>query len=283
MKVFYRPEQSAHNAASYSPSAGKPAQVVADWLDRGVINADDVIGFEPVDNLTLAKAHDVSYVYDVMELATNNGFGNRDPEVARSLLYTNGSFLAAAEYAVLHNTHTCSPTSGFHHAGFGRGGGFCTFNGLMVAAIALKEAGLVQTVAILDCDAHYGDGTQDIIDRLGIDWIKHYTFGRHFRTKEDVGHGGRRFLSWLREAVEDCQGVSLVMYQAGADPHVRDPLGGMLGTKAMMERDFEVRRLRNPLVWNLAGGYQRSHRGDIGPVLSLHRQTAEIWTGKFNG
>ena len=29
--VFYRPEQSSSDAASYSPSADKPRQVVADW------------------------------------------------------------------------------------------------------------------------------------------------------------------------------------------------------------------------------------------------------------
>ena len=46
MKLFYRPEQSATNAGTFSPSAGKPALVVADWLRRGLVNADDVLDLE---------------------------------------------------------------------------------------------------------------------------------------------------------------------------------------------------------------------------------------------
>ena len=34
MKVFYRPEQTARNAGTFSPSAGKPALVVQDWLAK---------------------------------------------------------------------------------------------------------------------------------------------------------------------------------------------------------------------------------------------------------
>jgi acetoin utilization deacetylase AcuC-like enzyme len=75
--------------------------------------------------------------------------------------------LAAAEYAVLHNEVVCSPTSGFHHAEYRNAGGYCTFNGLMVTALALKDAGLVNRVAILDCDAHYGNGTDSIIKQIG--------------------------------------------------------------------------------------------------------------------
>lgn len=280
MKVFYRPEQVAENAASFSPSAGKPALVVADWLKHKLITEDDIETFEPVSRETLALAHDRAYVDGVLDLEVDNGFHNRDAQVAASLPYTTGSFLAAAEHAILYNTHTCSPTSGFHHAGYSRGHGFCTFNGLMVAAMALKQSGLIRNLAIIDCDAHYGDGTQDIIDTLGVDWIKHYTFGRHFECRADVGNGARKFYTWLDEVIDDCQGVSLVMYQAGADPHLRDPLGGMLSGTALIERDARIRTLRNPIVWNLAGGYQRHpSNGSISPVLDIHRNTARAFKG----
>ncbi|MBK7005541.1 MAG: hypothetical protein IPH37_10705 [Burkholderiales bacterium] len=69
----------------------------------------------------------------------------------------------------------------------------------------------------------------------------------------------------------------LVLYQAGADIHVNDPLGGILTTEQMKQRDRTIfngcitRRI--PLVWNLAGGYQRDLNGTIAPVLSLHRNT----------
>jgi len=47
--------------------------------------------------------------------------------------------------------------------------GFCTFNGLVVTARRLLEEGAVQRVMILDCDMHYGDGTDAIITRLHLD------------------------------------------------------------------------------------------------------------------
>ena len=63
------------------------------------------------------------------------------------------------------------------------------------------------------------------------------------------------------------------MYQAGADPHVDDPLGGWLTTEQLAERDHIVfesaRDLGIPVAWNLAGGYQNPLR----KVLDIHDNT----------
>ena len=78
-----------------------------------------------------------------------------------------------------------------------------------------------------------------------------------------------------------------MLYQAGADPHVNDPLGGWLTTEQLRERDarvFEaVARLGVPVVWNLAGGYQRDANDGIGPVLEIHRNTALEHARVFGG
>jgi acetoin utilization deacetylase AcuC-like enzyme len=56
---------------------------------------------------------------------------------------------------------------------------FCTFNGLMVAAVGLLRARRVRRVLVLDCDFHYGNGTEEIIDRLGLaSEFENATFGR---------------------------------------------------------------------------------------------------------
>src|SRR5947207_187360 len=52
--------------------------------------------------------------------------------------------------------------SGFHHAHADHGEGFCTFNGLIVAAEALKACGEIKSIAILDLDLHYGNGTASL-------------------------------------------------------------------------------------------------------------------------
>ncbi len=282
LPIFYRPEMVAANVDSYSPSAGKPAKVVEDWLKHQIIEPEDIYSFEPVTREDLCLAHDKAYVYGVLDGHIPNGFGNLDPEVAKSLPYTVGSLVAAAEFAVTGRYHAVSPTSGFHHAGYESGGGFCTFNGLMVAALMLKREGIVNRVAIIDCDAHYGNGTQDIIDRKQLHWVKHHTFGKHFHDRDDVGHkNADKFRRWLRDAIDDCADADLVIYQVGADPHINDPLGGMLHTHEMGWRDRQVLEAfgAKPLVWNLAGGYQRDPDGGIQRVLNLHRMTLNIWKG----
>jgi acetoin utilization deacetylase AcuC-like enzyme len=279
MKVFYRPEQVANT--SYAPSPKKPRLVVADWLAQTAFKIE-VIGFEPVTADQLALAHDPAFVHAVLAGKARNGFGNTDADVAASLPYTTGSLLAAAEHALLHREAVCSPTSGFHHAGYSSPEGFCTFNGLMVTAIAMQQAGLAQRVGILDCDAHYGNGTDNIIRKLGIGWIEHHTMGAHFHGRSDVRNG--EFERWLDQAIARCLTCDLVIYQAGADPHVDDPLGGVLTTQQMSARDRLVfeRLGHRPLVWNLAGGYQvvdGEHLSDahrIEPVLALHRETARL-------
>ena len=219
MKLFYRPEQSARNASAFSPSANKPRLVVADWLRQGLISPCEILSFEPVTRADLKLAHDADFVDGVLDLERVIGFNNCDAEVAASLHYTSGSLLAAARHALATRTTVCSPTSGFHHAHHDEPEGFCTFNGLMVTALKLKQEGRVSSVAIIDCDVHYGNGTDDIIRHQGIDWIRHHTMGRYFDCRADVGRDGELFFKWLDRAIADCRAVDLVIYQAGADPH----------------------------------------------------------------
>ena len=280
MKIFYRPEQVASNTAAYSPSAYKPKQVMEDWQAQGLLDVIDTESFEPVSRADFKRVHNPQMVDDVLDLKRRNGFRNMDAEVAASLPYTSGSLLAAARWALAHRANTCSPTSGFHHAGYDEPEGYCTFNGLMVTAAKLLDEGLAQRIAILDCDVHYGNGTDDIIARLGLqNRIIHHSMGQHFETREQAGAQGIHFEAWLVKALAECAAADLVLYQAGADPHLDDPLGGVLTEGEMFRRDMAVFRAfrRRALVWNLAGGYQRDASGSIEPVLRLHRNTLVAW------
>lgn len=276
MNVFYRPEQTARNSGVFSPSALKPMLVVEDWLARHIVEPSDVVDFQPLSRDDLKLAHDPSFVDGVLDLILPNGFENRDPQVASALPYTCGSLLAAARHALAHREHVCSPTSGFHHAGYDFAEGYCTFNGLMVAVLKLQALGLVNTVGILDGDMHHGNGTEDILERLSVQGVRHHTQGKHFIERESVGPDAKHYFEWLEQALADCSGVDLLIYQAGADVHVRDPLGGLLTEREMALRDHQVFKAFHgrPLVWNLAGGYQRDVNGGIDPVLRLHRNTA---------
>src|SRR5262249_22197505 len=270
--VFFTPLAVA-DSASFSPSAAKPAQVVASWLDRGL--PIEVIEPAPVTIDQLARAHDRAHVEAILAGRAPNGFGNQSPAGPAALPYTSGAMLAGARHALRHRTIACAPVSGFHHAGRRRADGYCTFNGLMVAACALRAEDGVGRIGILDCDMHDGDGTDEIIAALGAArWIDHFTAGlRHV-----ARHHAAELLAELPARIHAMRDCDVVLYQAGADPHVDDPLGGMMTTDELRRRDvlvFEtLAGLGVPVVWNLAGGYQKEADGSIPKVLEIHENTA---------
>jgi acetoin utilization deacetylase AcuC-like enzyme len=285
--VFTIPEQVftfARNRCSawagIRTSAEKPAQVVESWVRQQLPVV--VIDPDPASIEELSTAHDPEHVRAVLECRAANGFGNQSPSVAASLPYTSGAMLSAAQWALAHLGAASAPCSGFHHAGYARSGAFCTFNGLMVTACVLKRERNLQRVGIVDCDQHYGNGTDDIIRRLDAhSWVRHFTAGATYHRPEHA----HDFLDELQEVINGMADCDLVLYQAGADPHTDDPLGGWLTTEQLRDRDalvFEsARRIGVPLVWNLAGGYQRETDGSIPKVLEIHDNTAREWVRVF--
>lgn len=260
-------ERQVAPAQGYSPSAAKPVPVVAAW--RRIDPALRIVPPEPASVGQLLLAHSAEYVTDVLAGRRANGFGTRDPEVARSLPYTTGAMLTAARIALRERSFVAAPVSGFHHAGWDHGGGFCTFNGLVVTARVLLREGAARRIGILDYDYHYGDGTAGILAETGADGVVHYSAGGEYGQPRQAA-AFLRAISTHLEAMSDCD---LVLYQAGADPHVDDPLGGFLTTDELAQRDAAVFdglvRRGIPCAWNLAGGYQQP----LSKVVAIHENT----------
>jgi acetoin utilization deacetylase AcuC-like enzyme len=140
---------------------------------------EPITDFEPFEDRHFHRAHSPNYVADVFSLRRVNGFGNRNATVNESLRYSNAGFLAAALDVLEHGGIACSATQGFHHAHYDNGYGYCTFNGLMIAATQVMER--CGKVLILDGDGHLGDGTDDITDVLGLErYVVNVTRGRGF-------------------------------------------------------------------------------------------------------
>ena len=273
MRVVYGEKMVADQLHHISPSSYKPRLLVAHLRQLGLpLELHEPVAVSRED---LCLAHHPEYVNNVLDCIEENGFGNKDPDVAATLPYTSGSFYQACLLALQHGM-AASFTSGFHHARYSNGGGFCTFNGLMVAARRLFMEQKVKRLLILDLDYHYGDGTDDILNTLQVDYVRHETFGDRFkRTAQAVD-----YLQSLERILDSLEPVDLVLYQAGADVHIDDPLGGLLTTEQMARRDRLVftatHRLGLPVAWNLAGGYRRDENDTILPVLKLHEQTYRI-------
>jgi acetoin utilization deacetylase AcuC-like enzyme len=252
---------------SLSPSAHKPSAAVESWASLAMPMT--IIAPSPVTREELARAHDRDYIDAILDCRAINGFYTRAPDVAASLPYTTGSMLSAAREAISNSLVAVAPCGGFHHASYASNFGFCTFNGLMVTALALKAEGVANRVGILDFDQHYGDGTDNIIETLDVGFITHYTAGEHYSSRDQSSE----FLQRVPELVASMSDCSVILYQAGADPHVDDPLGGWLTTEQLAERDrlvFETARKQGiPVAWNLAGGYQSPLR----KILDIHDNT----------
>ncbi len=259
--VFFTPKMTA-NAESFSPSAAKPALAVESWSELNI--PIKIIAPTAVTAEELSLAHDADYVEGVLNCTKSNGFGNRLPDVAAALPFTSGAMVAAAREAMENGSVAVAPVSGFHHAGYFDGGGYCTFNGLMVTAMMSGCK-----VGILDFDQHYGNGTDDIIEHLDLDWVEHYTAGNKYHKESQA----IEFLARIPELIKQFSDCEVLLYQAGADPHIDDPLGGWLTTEQMFQRDrlvFETAKaMKLPVAWDLAGGYQK----DIRNVLDIHDNT----------
>lgn len=178
---------------------------------------------------------------------------------------------------------------GTHHAFPDHGEGFCVFNDTAVAARTLQAEGLVDRVAILDCDVHQGNGTAAClagdasIFTFSIHGAKNFPF-RKFPSDLDIslpdGTEDEHYLQTLRNglymALKAAQ-ADLAIYLAGADPFDGDRLGRLALSKAgLAERDRMVyaacERFGLPVATVMAGGYAR----DISDIVDIHFQTISI-------
>jgi acetoin utilization deacetylase AcuC-like enzyme len=210
----------------------------------------------PASLADLHRAHTTDYVNAVLQ-------GTLSPEIqrriglpwsatlARRSRATVGGSLAAAREALAHGI-SGQLAGGTHHAHRGFGSGYCTFNDLAVAALALLADGTIDRVAILDCDVHQGDGNAAILAAeanafvVSIHGEKNFPF-RKVPSDLDIalpdGTDDRVFLSALEDALAEIGAFrpDLLLYLSGADPLVDDSLGRLaLTLDGLGRRDQRV-------------------------------------------
>ncbi len=279
IKVVYSPKVVSESGSKISPSAGKP-KLLAEKLQAEFSELVEFVEPEPVTKEDILLCHQQQFVEDIFALRRANGFGTISQSVVDSLPYTNGAMYTATKLALIEKQPTCAVVSGFHHAGY-RGfedlGLFCTFNGLMISAKKLIKEGACKKVAIVDCDMHWGNGTDDILDT--IDPYREETinisFGRYFH-HHSVSKEYLEYFDRVKMSLEFFK-PDVIIYQSGADVHKNDPFGGVLTEEEMYERDIRMFTIAKdfniPITWTLAGGYQKDKDGGCSYVLKLHMNT----------
>ncbi len=253
----------------------------------------------PAKETDLARVHSGDYIRAVRtgeprELAESQKFP-WSPRLFHSVSLTSGACVAAGRSALVDGV-SAAIASGFHHAHADHGEGFCTFNGVVVAAEALSAEGKANSFAVADFDLHYGNGTaslatsrpwlralsvygndysdnkpyRDVSERWHEDGPNHFSLAVANRSGRDAYlRAAAEGLEWLGQVRPD-----LVFYQAGADPYREDPYSPLdLGVEDLMERDRVVfdyfKRRGIPVAWVLAGGYTE----DVSKVVEIHVNT----------
>lgn len=208
-----------------------------------------------------------------------------------------GATVAAARSA-LRRGIGANLAGGTHHAYADKGGGFCVFNDVAVAARVLQaqraREGQSLQVAVIDLDVHQGNGTARIFQgdntvfTLSMHGEKNFPF-RKESGDIDVGLpdgcGDADYLaaldSALRELDKRCN-PDLVFFLAGADPFEGDRLGRLKLTSAGMQaRDQQVfdwclaRGI--PVVLLMAGGYGVRIEETVALQLESFRQALNFW------
>ena len=191
---------------------------------------------------------------------------------------------------------------GTHHAYSHKGGGFCVFNDVAVAARLMqaewtrryKNTRPPLQVAIIDLDVHQGNGTASIFanDRsvftLSLHGEKNFPF-RKETSDLDIelpdGCLDSAYLEALEQALDELQRrfqPGLILYLAGADPFEGDRLGRLKltydGLEARDRRVFDwAWQRRIPLAFCMAGGYGVKIDETVQVQVNTYRVAFDYW------
>jgi acetoin utilization deacetylase AcuC-like enzyme len=285
--VFYSPQ---YVASAYGMETTRKAMWVANSFDRAPVNGVNIVSPPLLSYEALVQVHDPAYVTAVQDgvplrLAASQGF-EWDPELWPMVLASNGGAVAAALKA-LQSGVAGSLSSGLHHARRDHGAGFCTFNGLAIAAREALAAG-AESILILDLDAHCGGGTASLIAGEPRIWqvdvsvsdFDHYESSE--RARLQIVRNSDQYLGEIARSLQAVERrgphFQLCLYNAGMDPFEGCGIGrlGGITMEILAARErlvFEWCAERNlPIAFVLAGGYLGDGLDKEG-LVDLHRLT----------
>jgi acetoin utilization deacetylase AcuC-like enzyme len=268
-------------------------------LLREALARDSVFDLEPAEFARpelIELAHDPAYVTGFLNGSLDPAIMRRigfpwSHELTRRTLASLGGTLAASEDA-LRTGFGGNLAGGTHHAFRSEGAGFCVFNDIAVAVLALRHAHRVRRAAVVDLDVHQGDGTaaifQDDPDALTVSIHGRNNFPlRKQRSKMDVdlpdGAGDAEYLAALESVLPRVFEFvpEIVFYQAGVDGLSGDRLGRLaLSLDGLEQRDQMVLQMCRshgvPVVITLGGGYAEPIAQTVEAHANTFRVAAEV-------
>jgi acetoin utilization deacetylase AcuC-like enzyme len=264
-------------------------------LLRGMMARDSLFELVPAEFASpelIELAHDPAYVAGFLNGSLDPAIMRRigfpwSHELTRRTLASLGGTLAASEDALRIGLGG-NLAGGTHHAFRADGAGFCVFNDIAVAIMALRRTHGIRRAAVVDLDVHQGDGTAAIfrddpdVLTLSIHGRNNFPL-RKQRSRVDIdlpdGVGDEEYLAALDSVLPRVFEFApeIVFYQAGVDGLAGDRLGRLaLSLEGLERRDQMVLRMCRsrgvPAVITLGGGYAEP----IGRTVEAHANTFRV-------
>ena len=239
---------------------------------------------EASDMKALLSTHDAQYVKTVLE-GRSGEWDDTKPIMGQTAYAMFKGTIRAVELILSGVAKVVfNPQGAKHHAQYAYSKGFCVFNDMAYAAIALKEVGL--KVLYLDWDIHAGDGVAHMLRGKGRPCISIHNGGifpydsllnstefEYHRLEELIynfnlrsGDGDDVFMDAIDRAKEiiDTYGPDVILLAAGADGHTgasrlfTDNNYTATGFKyaAEMVADMAIKHSEGRVLIGGAGGYQ---------------------------
>ena len=297
MQIFYSDTYTFPLPEGHRFPISKYAKLRDVLLRDGVVRSEQFHQADMVAPDTLLLAHTSEYVQGFLAGTLPPRAIRRiglpwSPEFTRRSLASVGGTVMAAQ-AALRDGIGGNLAGGTHHAFPDYGEGFCVFNDIAVAALALLQQGKVERAAVVDLDVHQGNGTAAILAQDSRVFILDL-YGKHnypFRKVPssldvplDNGTEDVEYLGLLERALPHIFAFrpDIIFYQAGVDILVDDSLGKLGVThQGVAQRDRIVleaaAEYEVPIVLTLGGGYSKPIDASVQAYAGTYRAAMDVF------
>ncbi|MFW9907198.1 MAG: histone deacetylase family protein [Candidatus Thorarchaeota archaeon] len=282
-------------------------QMVRDFIESSGFLKEanvEIVSPKPLNQRLLTRIHSQEYIKKIKEIS-KTGKGDVDIDtpgfkgIFPNAVITCGATVTGVESILKGRiNHFLSPTGGFHHSSFNRGGGFCIFNDIAAATYRLLDAGF-KRILIADFDVHHGNGTQTYFNEdprvmmISFHEDPEWLYPHEGYIRENGRGAGKGFTINMPFPLDSGDAVykfafdrlvppllefhkpDFILFLPGFDAHYRDPLAHLNLTAEMIRyvADYIHRaahRWSNGRLGIVSGGgyHPEAFRWCIGEVMS---------------